>query len=589
MSVACRPAANDTAQLFARADDIEVVDNAAFAKLLAQLESRAATFSDAEKWHLRYLEAWQAGYTGQIDKAKPLLEAVIAQAPDIDLKEQARGTLVNVLGISHHYEEAFRYLDQALNELPRITVARTRLRILFNASQLLTEAGQYDLASNYADQILAIKGAENYRCMGISAKLDAEFRNGQQASALLPQLNDGFAECQADHNLVPADTISRDIATLDLQQGNAKEAIALLQDRYAEVQSLGYVDLVSEYDALLAEAYWKLGDDRQAEKYALVTVDTAAKSGFSKPLIKAYQLLYQIARQKGELRDAIAYHEKYIVANNGHLDDLREKAFAYQIVKQQDEAKKAELDALDRQNRILQLQQTLDHKTVETSRLYIALLLTVLASIALWLIRLKRSQLRFMRLARRDGLTGIFNRQHFVDEAEQSLRYANKSRRIACLVLFDLDHFKSINDTYGHVAGDRALKRAVAVSRAHLHSCDVFGRLGGEEFGVLLPNSSLIQALERAEQIRQAIQASSDNESEHVPISGSFGIACTTHYGYDLRRLLVAADSALYRAKHEGRNRVVVSMNEHDSASFENNDYGCERVVGTSPCVDSTK
>ncbi|HUA79860.1 MAG TPA: diguanylate cyclase [Dyella sp.] len=589
VAAARSPAANETAQLFARADDIEVVDNAAFATLLTQLESREANLSDAQRWHLRYLEAWQTGYIGQIDKAKPQLEAVVAQAPDIDLKEQARGTLINVLGISHNYEEAFRYLDQALDALPRITVARTRLRVLFDASQLLNEAGQYDLASSYADQILATKGAENYRCLGIATKLDAEFGSGQQASTLLPQLNDGIAECRAQHDLLTADTIQRDMATLDLQQGNADQAIALLQDHYAEVQRIGYVDLVSKYETSLADAYWKQGDERQAEKYALLTVDTAAKSGFSEPLIKAYQLLYQIARQKGDMREALAYHEKYIVTDNGHLDDLREKAYAYQIVKQQVEAKKAELDALDKQNQILQLQQTLDRKAVVTSRLYIALLLFVLASIALWLYRLKRSQLRFMQLARRDGLTGIFNRQHFVHEAEQSLRHARKSKRAACLILLDLDHFKSINDTYGHTTGDNVLKRAVEICQKHLHSYDVFGRLGGEEFGVLLSESSLIQALECAEQIRQAIQASSDNEPQRVPISSSFGIACTVDHGYDLRGLLAAADSALYRAKREGRNRVVVSVNEHHHHSSERDDRDSDSATGVSFCENPAK
>ncbi|WP_233841821.1 GGDEF domain-containing protein [Dyella sp. 2HG41-7] len=583
------PAQEETAQLFVRADDIEVVDNAAFAKLLIQIESREASLSDAQRWHLRYLEAWQSGYLGQIDKAKPMLELVIAQAPDIDLKEQARGTLINVLGIGHHYEEAFRYLDQALDALPRVTVLRTRLRILFDASQLLTEAAQYDLASNYADQILTTKGAGYYRCLGIEVKLAAEFGSGKQTSTLIPQVNDGVSQCQADHDLLSADTIQLYRAKIDLQQGNVEDAIALLQDHYAEVQHVGYVNLISQFQALLAEAYWRQGDGRQAEKFAQITVDTAGKSGFSEPLIKAYQLLYQIARQKGDMREAIAYHEKYILADNSHLDDLREKAYAYQIVKQQVEAKKAELDALDRRNQILQLQQSLDRKAMVTSRLYIALLLTVLASIAFWLYRLKRSQLRFMQLARRDGLTGIFNRQHFVSEAEQSLRYARKSQRVACLVLFDLDHFKNINDAYGHASGDNVLKRAVAICHKHLHSFDVFGRLGGEEFGVLLAEATLVQALERAEGIRLAIQASEYHETERVPVSASFGIACTADYGYDLRGLLIAADSALYRAKREGRNRVVVSVNECPRATSVRRDASEQGAMGASPNANPTK
>jgi diguanylate cyclase (GGDEF)-like protein len=164
-----------------------------------------------------------------------------------------------------------------------------------------------------------------------------------------------------------------------------------------------------------------------------------------------------------------------------------------------------------------------------------------------------------MKLARRDGLTGIFNRQHFVSSAELQLQYCKKSARQACLVLIDLDHFKVVNDTHGHAVGDRVLRRAVAACQEHLRSTDIFGRLGGEEFGIVLPECTLDQALGRAEQIRLAIAtAASGEDAPAVPISASFGVASTVRSGYELRQLLIDADDGLYRAKREGRNRVSV-------------------------------
>jgi diguanylate cyclase (GGDEF)-like protein len=104
------------------------------------------------------------------------------------------------------------------------------------------------------------------------------------------------------------------------------------------------------------------------------------------------------------------------------------------------------------------------------------------------------------------------------------------------------------------------LRRAVEACQAHLRSTDVFGRLGGEEFGILLPDCSLQQAQGRAEQIRMAIAtAATGDNAPGVPISASFGIAVTVRSGYELRALLIHADEALYRAKREGRNRVVIS------------------------------
>jgi|GEM_PF-144329 len=561
-------AKNESAQLLVRADAIKMIDNAGFQQLLDQLEREEATLSDADKWHLRYLEAWQTGYSGQYEKACSLLEAVIKQAPDDDLREQARAALTHTLGASHRYEEAFAYLDQALDDLPHIARTSTRQHILGEAAQLLAEAGQYDLAINYANQLLLIPDPHNFSCIGTSIKLQTEFRKGPHTHALLSQLQQGVDVCLANDNPLSADTLRNDIANLEIEQGKTNEAIALLQDNYAGMLKLQYSNLAAEYDISLANAYWKQNNAPLAEKYAIQTADIASKGHFAELLSRAYQLLYQIAREKGDLREALKYHEEFMSADSLHLNEIREKALAYQVVKQQVEAKKVELEALNKQNQILQLQQALDHKAVEASHLYIGLLLTVLASIAFWLYRLKRSQLRFMRLARRDGLTGIFNRQHFVEETDQSLRYAAKSMRCASLVLIDLDHFKSINDTHGHIVGDHVLKRAVSVCQRHLHSTDIFGRLGGEEFGILLVECTAEDAIERAEQIRRAIYAASSDETPDIPVSASLGIASTAHHGHDLRRLLAAADEALYRAKRDGRNRVVINISGYNGKGF---------------------
>ncbi|MBM7131823.1 GGDEF domain-containing protein [Dyella mobilis] len=558
---------DDTARLFARADEIKLVDNASYVKLIAQLENRSSTLSETDKWHLRYLEGWQATYVGQNDKALRLLGDVIKQASDDDLQEQARATIINILSNSHHYEEAFSYLDQALDELPHIVRNSTRQHVLAEAAQLLSEAGQYDLAISYAEQLMQIPAANDYSCIGNNIKLDTEFLKGPHTESLLSQLQGGVQTCIAAGHLLIADRLRKDIASIEVEQGKLTDAIALLQGTYTEVSKLQYPEVIAGYDDLLAEAYWKQNDASLAEKYATATVDVASKADYVAALSKAYQLLYQIAREKGNLSEALVYHEKYMSTDNTRLDDVREKALAYQLVKQQVEAKKVELNSLSKQNQILELQQALDHKAVEASRLYIALLLTVLASIVLWLYRLKRSQLRFMRMAHHDGLTDIYNRQHFVHEAEQALRFAAKSTQPASLLLIDLDHFKAINDTHGHVAGDQVLCHAVAICQRYLHSNDIFGRLGGEEFGILLTDCSAEVAIERAEQIRLAIYTCSREEDECIPISVSLGIASTTHHGHDLHLLLIAADEALYRAKRDGRNRVVINISPSGSAT----------------------
>lgn len=586
---AAAPAPQSASQLLARAENTKTADNATFAKLLQELQGRTAELSEQEKWQLRYMQAFQNAYTGKEELARTELEAIAKEVPDSILKTKVIGTLINVLGTGHHYDEAFQYLDHALDNLAQVTDKDARFHLLAEASQLLSDAGQYELAASYANQITVDYPNGRNGCVGRMLELHAKLRGGQ-ININKDQFQARIDSCLAVGERMIADAVQRDMAVLDMQQNKVDDALALLQEHYEEVKGFNYPALTADYNVLLAQAYWKKDESVLAQKYAITAADISAKSDFTESLVKSYQLLYQIERQQGNLRDALAYHEKYVAADKEHLDDVREKALAYQIAKQQVETKKIELDALNKRNQILQLQQALDHKAMVTSRLYIALLLTVLASIGFWLYRLKRSQLRFMRLARRDGLTGIFNRQHFVEEAEQALRYVAKSMRGACLILIDLDHFKGINDTYGHIAGDNALKRAVLICQQHLHSSDIFGRIGGEEFGILLPECTLIQALERAERIRMAIQTIPDAETEHVPVTASFGIASTSHHGYELRCLLVAADSALYRAKRDGRNRVVVGMND-DAHSSAAGDPGAQRDKpdNASPYANSAK
>ncbi|WP_266180505.1 tetratricopeptide repeat-containing diguanylate cyclase [Dyella humicola] len=554
---AALPASTDPSQQLDHADSIKTSNHPTFVQLLAQLDRDAATLTTTQQWHLRYLDAWEVAYEGKYDAAGPLLSAIIEQSPDDTLRFRATATRINILGIAHRYEDAFSQLSQLIDQLPRIRDDEARYQALVEASQFLTTAGQYDLAISYAQQMLDDTRLQRHQCIGTYLKLHAQFRKSG-ANVEPPPFQDGIDICvKAGENLI-ANAGRADIADLAIQQGRYGDAIALLQRNYADVRSYRYPAQIAIFDTLLAKAYLRAGDAAQARKFALATIDDAVKSEYAESLSQAYEVLYLVESQQGNVRAALGYHEKFMEADKGYLNDIRARALAYQTVKQQLLANKLQVETLNKQNSILQLQRELDRKAVENGRLYIALLLMFLASVGLWLFRLKRSQLRFMRLAQQDSLTGIYSRQHFVDAAELALRQAAKSTRSACLILMDLDHFKLVNDTYGHGVGDMVLKRTVAACQAHLLRRDVFGRLGGEEFAIFLPECGPAQAREKAELIRLAIAATPVNgETRDVAISASFGVASTDRSGYELRQLMIDADNALYRAKRDGRNRVV--------------------------------
>ena len=163
--------------------------------------------------------------------------------------------------------------------------------------------------------------------------------------------------------------------------------------------------------------------------------------------------------------------------------------------------------------------------------------------------------------SKRDGLTGIFNRKHFEERLAAELSYAIRHEVPLGLVLFDLDYFKHVNDTYGHPAGDAVLRHVTAVVTQKLRNEDLFARVGGEEFAVLLRGANLRSAARVGERLRVAVATAPVHfDGNQIPVSVSVGCVTTAEEPEPTAQSLVdRVDARLYRAKRCGRNRVVSS------------------------------
>jgi diguanylate cyclase (GGDEF)-like protein len=157
-----------------------------------------------------------------------------------------------------------------------------------------------------------------------------------------------------------------------------------------------------------------------------------------------------------------------------------------------------------------------------------------------------------------DGLTGLKNHRAFQEALHSAAQMAERLQQPLSLIMFDIDHFKQFNDTFGHPAGDELLRQVAQVLRESARAYDVAARYGGEEFALLLPNTTLEQAVQVAERLRQQIRAI---ENPHAPVSASFGVA-TYRRGTPPATLVYEADTALYRAKRSGRDQVCVYQPE---------------------------
>lgn len=185
---------------------------------------------------------------------------------------------------------------------------------------------------------------------------------------------------------------------------------------------------------------------------------------------------------------------------------------------------------------------------------------TVAEHIALALANLKlRETLQHQSV--RDGLTGLFNRRYMEETLAREMRKCDRKQQPLSIIMLDVDHFKRINDTFGHNAGDVVLRQLGKLLQKYVRGSDIACRYGGEEFTLILPEASLDVTLQRAEQIRAAVkQLNIECSGEFLgAIAISMGVACFPDHGLEGEAILKAADAALYQAKQQGRDRAIAA------------------------------
>jgi diguanylate cyclase (GGDEF)-like protein len=172
--------------------------------------------------------------------------------------------------------------------------------------------------------------------------------------------------------------------------------------------------------------------------------------------------------------------------------------------------------------------------------------------------RLKKAKDAALEKAYTDELSGMGNRRAFFERGQDLLRLANSDQTPVSVIVMDIDHFKRINDAYGHAMGDEAIRAIANVILNMIRATDIQGRIGGEEFAVMLPQTELKGATELAERMRLAIeQAQIECSGVQVSVTASIGVSTSRDYKDDINSIVQRADSALYCAKRAGRNQVA--------------------------------
>ncbi|MDD5633778.1 MAG: diguanylate cyclase [Candidatus Omnitrophica bacterium] len=175
--------------------------------------------------------------------------------------------------------------------------------------------------------------------------------------------------------------------------------------------------------------------------------------------------------------------------------------------------------------------------------------------------RMEKRVKYYRRLSILDGLTEVFNHRYFHEIIVREMKRAERYAHPLSVLMIDIDDFKKYNDTYGHLAGDRALKKATHVFNTYLRNVDMIFRYGGEEFTILLPETDKVEAVNVAERIRQKVEETRFelDEPQTAKITVSIGVVCFPEDATEKEPLLQKVDKALYQAKKSGKNRVYTA------------------------------
>ena len=538
------------------AEELKATDFNRFNELLKQVEDSSVNLTAEQHEQFRFLDAYRLAYSGSQTQAVANLTELVKVAKSEKVQFKSLSVLLNILIISRDYSEVFQYLEQYDQMQKNITDKDLRQHALGILALVFNQTSQFDIGYFYANKLSSDAVDGKYACFGMQFKLESLHRL-KKYDEFDQEFDAGVATCEAAKQPIYSKII-QSYRVERLLEVDPNQAISLLNSLYQDVEQTSYNVLITLYKTLYSIAYLRNEQLDVAKEYGLSATKNIKEDDINYAILLLYSTLYEIEKANGNFEKALTYHEVLVSKQKAYDDEKAAGLLAYNIAKANVEVKNQRIALLDKDNELLSLQKDLYEKEARQNRLLVLILgaIPLLATVLAYRGLTGRS--RFKKIAEYDQLTGISNRYHFNNQAKIALDYCETNAKPVALILFDLDYFKDINDTHGHAVGDWALRAVVKTCRNFMRNNDVFGRIGGEEFAVVLPGCQTDKAVLLAEICRDAIAGIDTTESgKHFSLSASFGVSGSDNSGYQLKQLLADADSAMYSAKAAGRNQVA--------------------------------
>ncbi|MCG9755862.1 GGDEF domain-containing protein [Shewanella insulae] len=537
-----------------------IAEPAKSSEVIAYLKENTQHLSREQRARVLTLESNKEMFSGAYERAFNLLK----QAEQLSHSPETQNSIylyqATALIAMKKYQGALDAMAKNLDRIEQIDDVTIKMTSYLRLANLYLDLEVYDEVKRYASLAYGLSRETSpkeqcYAQMFLAAG-ELKLSHYHEAKQLFADTRTFCSEHNIPLIVAMAD---KGKGTSHLRLGELQQAENLFLSAHSEYKAFKFQLEINDVSSLLAETYLMKQELERAKQYAQQVIDIEDDPSVIGAKKRAFKVMADALALEGAYQQAYRYLDKYLQLREAVIDETKAKAYAYQMAKFENAEKAREIKMLNQDRALYTAQQ----KVVELERYNESMVLMIAIGCSICLVIFGASMFvqkrKYKRISQRDPLTGVLNRGTGQDFAENLFVDVLAHRSVFSVVMFDLDHFKEINDTYGHSAGDWALRRVVDAVSPSLKGRDLFVRMGGEEFAIFLPYADEQAALKLAKQCRAAIEAIQTRPHySGLSITASFGVCTSVEEDLSLDPLMKRVDMAMYQAKRNGRNCVVM-------------------------------
>ena len=527
--------------------------------LLKTIESEFDTMSRSQQGRFLVFKGAASIYAGQYQAAIDMLSRSEALLKDSDMLFSAYSYEATAHIALRDFNDAFNAMGKSLGLIDRIDDINLKRASYLRLASLYSAMGIIEEVATYAAKAFALASPNDVKDICVSKLyLSVHQLEIKSYSQAFEEFKSTRSFCESNGYPLIAYIALKGMGESKLRLNEPHSAVSYLLDSLKGYESFNFQLEINSAHELLSETYLMLQDFAKAELHAQYIMKLSDDSSNTMLKHGASRMLAKLNAQNKQFEQAYEYSKKEQHYNQLIFDESKMKTLAYQAAQFNANEQSREINLLNKERELYIAQQMVKEREYTNMLMFVTILVGGLFFLGILLAVGQMQKRKFMRMARMDALTGILNRGAGQELGEDLFVQATARGGDFCVILFDLDLFKRINDSYGHGTGYWVLKKVADFLKSHIRNGDVFARIGGEEFAILLPYANEEKGMEVAEQCRARIEAIETQHSGHkFVITASFGVSGLMADDLSLDPLFHRADMALYAAKSCGRNTVV--------------------------------